>query len=75
LMPKTDTPRNQIRAADSSADVTMKACYTWSHCQHFQKSIYLAKNPLSQGNVAAHCHMPGDAGMTFEKIRKLNEDV
>ena len=37
------------------------------HCQLFEKSVFLAKIPLSQGNVAAHGHMPGDAGMMFEK--------
>jgi hypothetical protein len=42
-------------------------------CQHFQKSIYVAKNPLRQGNVTAHGNMPGDAGMTFEKIRSKTE--
>ena len=38
------------------------------YCQHFEESVFLAKNPLSQGNVAAHGHMIGDVGKMFGKI-------
>jgi hypothetical protein len=41
----------------------------------FSKKYLFQKNPLSQGKVAEHGHMPGDAGMPFEKIRKLNGNM